>query len=243
MPDDQREAENWILHDINSNLKPVKETLFNSKWLAKTSKHLQAKGEHKHASKLITATHGVLQEKLLPVLVELRTLEPLPPQEFPAAFDCLAQLPGFEGWEAQFNALKQRIEYLQGRGNDLRKHRSQFHAAILSEDGKIAEEFARRYLAVLQSCNVLNSDENAIRADGNKNKALYQAHSCGMCLIQNAEELSGKAKTKLSTRMRTEDIIFVVNYTESKYVSTKFLKTTSSCVSISLKHCPRTLFR
>ena len=224
MSSERKEAPNWILHDLDAISKPAMQTVANSRWMAKTVKHLQAKGEHKHALSLTSGTHEVLQKNLLPGLIKLRTLDVLEPQDFSSAFDNLLNLKGFEEWRPQMTSLQKRIESLQERNVDLRKNRTLFHAAILSRDSKLAEEFAIHYHAVLLACGAFNSDEKAVRADGTKDRALDQAHGCGICLIQNAEQLSSKATTELSSRMRSPDVVFVANYTESEEVSPKFLE-------------------
>ena len=216
-------SSNWIVHDLDASLRPAMQTFSNSRLAAKTIKHLQSKGEHKHATTLMSTSHEVLQNNLLPALTKLRTLDPPPAEDFSSAFDKLLHLPGFEEWQPQITSLQKRIENQQERGDDLRKNRKMFHALIISKDSKIAEDFAGHYYSVLLACGVFNADEKAIRADGTHDKVLKQAYGCGLCLLQNAEELSSGATTRLSEKMLTEDVIFVANYTKSNEVPAKSL--------------------
>ena len=220
----EREASSWIRQDLDAISKPALESVANSRWMAKTVKHLRAKGEHKHALNLTSGAHEVLQKNLLPGLIKLRTLDTLEPQDFSSAFDKLLNLKGFAEWRPQFTSLHKRIESLRERDVDFRKVRALFHAAILSPDSKLAEAFATHYHGVLTACGVFSTDEKAVRADGSNDRALDQAHGCGMCLIQNAGKLSSAATTELSSRMRSSDVVFVSNYTTSEDVSPDFLE-------------------
>ena len=224
MSGERKDSPHWILQDFDAISKPAGETVANSRWMAKTVRHLHAKGEHKHALSLTSGTHEILQKNLLPGLIKLRTLDVLEPKDFSSAFDDLLNLKGFQEWRPQMTSLQNRIKFLQERGVDLRKNRSLFHAAILSPDRKLAEEFAIHYHAVLLACGAFNADEKVVRADGSNDRALDQAHGCGMCLIQNAEQLSSKGTTKLSSKMRSPDVVFVANYTDSEGVSPEFLE-------------------
>lgn len=226
MSDERKEpaAPSWIGHDLEAISKPALESVANSRWMAKTVKHLRAKGEHKHALNLTSGAHEVLQKNLLPGLIRLRTLDSLEPQDFSSAWDKLWNLKALADWRPQLTSLQKRIESLRERDVDFRKVRTLFHAAILSPDSKLAEEFATHYHGVLTACGVFRTDEMAVRADGSNDRALDQAHGCGMCLIQNAEKLSSAATTELSSRLRSSDIVFVANYTRSKDVSAEFLE-------------------
>ena len=222
---DGKEAPNWIMHDLDALSRPALESVANSRWMAKTVKHLHSKGEHKHALSLTSGAHEALQKNLLPGLIKLRTLDPLEPQDFSIAFDKLFNLKGFEEWRPQMTSLKNRIESLQERKADLQKNRALFHAVLLSpDDSKLAEDFVLHYHAVLLACGAFSSGENIVRADGTNDRALDQAHGCGMCLIENAEQLSSGATDELGTRMRSPDVVFIANYTDSEDVSPKFLE-------------------
>ena len=219
-----KEPSSWITQDLDAISKPALESVANSRWMAKTVKHLRAKGEHKHALHLTSGAHELLQNNVLPGLIKLRTLDSVESQDFPSAFDKISKLKGFADWQPQFASLHKRIESLRERHVDFRKVRAMFHAAILSPDSKLAEEFASHYHGVLTACGIFNTDEKAVRADGSNDRALDQAHGCGMCLIQNAGKLSSAATTELSSRMRSSDVVFVANYTTSKDVSPDFLE-------------------